>query len=61
MKQLQQKEFEGVNKPGKFLAWQLKKKREKTIINKIIDNDDIILEYHTTKEHSINTTQNNTF
>lgn len=33
---LQQKQFEGANKPGKFLAHQLKKRREKILINKLI-------------------------
>lgn len=28
LKKLQQKSFEGANKPGKYFAWQLKKKRE---------------------------------
>lgn len=37
MKQMQQKEFENANKPGKLLAWQLKKRREKKYITKIID------------------------
>lgn len=28
LKKLQQKTFEGANKPGKYLVYQLKKKRE---------------------------------
>lgn len=32
---IQQKSFEGTNKPGKYLAYQLKKKRESRIISKI--------------------------
>lgn len=35
LKYLKQREFEGGNKPGKFLAWQIKKKREQKIISKI--------------------------
>lgn len=29
IKQLRQKEFEGADKPGRLLAWQIKKKRQK--------------------------------
>lgn len=32
-----QKEFQGANKPGRFLAWQIKKRREKKFIVKIQD------------------------
>lgn len=32
---LRQREFAGANKPGWFLAWQIKKKREKKIITEI--------------------------
>lgn len=35
LKILQQKQFEGANKPEKFLAYQLKKRRENRLINKI--------------------------
>lgn len=35
LKQLQQKYFEGANKPRKYLANQLKRKKEKRIISKI--------------------------
>lgn len=35
LKRLQQRSFEGLNKPGKFLAHQLKKKKEKKLINRI--------------------------
>lgn len=36
IRMLRQKEFEGANKAGRFLAWQLKKRREKKITMKII-------------------------
>lgn len=35
LKKTQQRVFEGANKPGKYLAYILKKKRENKIINKI--------------------------
>lgn len=35
IKFLKMKEFIGANKPGRFLAWQLKKRKEKKIINEI--------------------------
>lgn len=38
---LRQKEFEGANNSGRFLAWQLKKRREKKIITRININNKI--------------------
>lgn len=35
LRKVQQRVFEGANKPGKYLAYILKKKREHKIINKI--------------------------
>lgn len=35
LKITQQRSFEGSNKPGRYLAHMLKKKRQNTIINKI--------------------------
>lgn len=35
IKCLKMKEFIGANKPGKFLAWQLRKRKEKRMINEI--------------------------
>lgn len=34
IKLLRQKEFEGGNKPGKLLAWQIQKKERKKIYSK---------------------------
>lgn len=34
-KLLRQKKFEGANKPGRFLAWQIKQRKEKNSIQKI--------------------------
>lgn len=39
LKRLQQKTFDGSNKVGKYLAYQLRKKKEKKIINKILVDD----------------------
>lgn len=41
---LRQKEFEDANKSGRFLAWQLKKRREKKIIMKITVRNQTITE-----------------
>lgn len=49
IKQACQKEFESGNKPGKLLAWQLKKKRQKHLIIKIIDSGREIVEQHAIK------------
>lgn len=35
LKEIKQQSFKGVNNPGKFLGWQIKKRREKRWINKI--------------------------
>lgn len=43
-KMLRQKEFEGANKPGKFLAWQIKQRRERNLIQKIKVNGREILD-----------------
>lgn len=43
---MKQKEFNGANKPRKYLAWQLgEKKTKKKIVNKIILNEETIV-YH---------------
>lgn len=39
---LKQKEVKCANKPGKLLAWQIKKRREKKFITKIRDKGKII-------------------
>lgn len=40
LKRLQQKTFEGANKPGRFLAYQLKRKK-KRLITKIMGQKEI--------------------
>lgn len=43
LKQMQQKSFEGSNKPRKYLSCILKKKRQNGIINKItVDGKEIV-------------------
>lgn len=54
LKFLKQKEFEGANKPGKLLAWQIKKKREKKIINKIVTKNETLVEHNAIKREFYN-------
>lgn len=44
LKKLQKKTFEGANKPGRYLAQQLKKKKEKRLINRVTDDQKEITE-----------------
>lgn len=38
LKRVQQRSFKGSSKPGRYLAYILKKKRQKSIINKITED-----------------------
>lgn len=44
LKKLLQKSFERANKPGKYLACQLEKRKEKQTISKIIKEDKVIMD-----------------
>lgn len=49
LRQARQKEFEGSNKPGKLMAWQVQKKRQKNSIIKIKETGKEIGEQQTIK------------
>lgn len=44
LRKLQQKTFEGANKPGKYLAYQFKKKKERRLITKLIGDQEEVNE-----------------
>lgn len=50
IKLLSQKEFEGANKPGKLLDWQIKKRKEKKYILKTIFKGKITSDQKTIKK-----------
>lgn len=50
LKKLQHKYFEAANKTGKFLAYQLKKRKERKLINKITEDGKEITEEKDIKE-----------
>lgn len=44
LKKLQQRTFEGANKPGKHLAYQLKKKKERKLIIKLTEGQKEVMD-----------------
>lgn len=50
LKKLQQKRFESANKSGKYLAQQLKRRKENRLINKITEDQKEITEESKIKE-----------
>uniref|UniRef100_A0A670IB05 Reverse transcriptase domain-containing protein n=1 Tax=Podarcis muralis TaxID=64176 RepID=A0A670IB05_PODMU len=44
IKMMKQRYFESANKPGKYLAWQLRKKQKQNVINKIMVEEELIVD-----------------